>query len=267
MDGAARRAPVGKDGVVRLPVAGNGGGAEHVVELWYGSSSPRPGKIVTVPPYILGADQADRFYWQLATPQDEHLLLGPSGLTPELQWQWRGLYCGRQSNLQQRDLETWVGATEQTPPPEAANQYLFTSFEPPKELVVFTASRRLILLAASGAALLAGLLMVYCPVLRHPGVLLAGGLGLLAASILVPELSLLAAQAASMGLVLALLGRVLDWIVVRRRLQRATIRGRSYPGADAKPQAAPIPRSDVGLHATTVKAPLPVASPAPESKS
>jgi hypothetical protein len=71
---------------------------------------------------------------------------------------------------------------------------------------------------ASGAALLLGLLLLYVPVSRHPAGLLVWALALLSAGVIAPEPTLLFAQAACLGLVLALVAALLDRRVARRRL-------------------------------------------------
>jgi hypothetical protein len=136
-----------------------------------------------------------------------------------------------------------------------------------ERISVFTASRSLILLAASGATLLVGLLLIYYPALRRPSLLFVGGLALLAIGLLVPAPALLAAQAASLGLLLAACARVLEWMVLRRRFRRSTIRGQSYPDADSQSQAISLSRLDAAPQATTVRAVRPVVSPATESES
>ncbi len=68
-----------------------------------------------------------------------------------------------------------------------------------------------------GAALVAGLLLIYVPVSRHPATLLTMGMALLAAGLIAPEPTLLLAQAACLGLVLTLLAGMLERGAARRR--------------------------------------------------
>ena len=73
------------------------------------------------------------------------------------------------------------------------------------------------MLVASGAALLAGLLLIYIPLIRHPATLLAAALVLLGVGILYPEPALLVAQAAGLGLALALLAALFARGLPRQR--------------------------------------------------
>jgi hypothetical protein len=86
-----------------------------------------------------------------------------------------------------------------------------------KQAEVRTAGRTWIVLWASGAALVAGLLLIYVPIGRHPATLLTLGTALLAAGLIAPEPTLLLAQAACLGLVLTLLAGMLERGAARRR--------------------------------------------------
>ena len=101
--------------------------------------------------------------------------------------------------------------------PDRVNVYLFSAFGNVQQAEVRTAGRTWIVLWASGAALVAGLLLIYVPVSRHPATLLTMGMALLAAGLIAPEPTLLLAQAACLGLVLTLLAGMLERGVTRRR--------------------------------------------------
>jgi hypothetical protein len=160
-----------------------------------------------------------REYWQLVLPANEHLIGDPSGFSGESTWGWQGYFWGRQPVLDQTQLESWVGVAPRTPLPERANQYLFSTFGTVSQAELRTAGRTWIVLWASGIALLAGLLLIHIPAVRHPAVLLALGVGLLAAGLVAPEPTLLFAQAAILGLVLTLTAGLLErGLGGRRRL-------------------------------------------------
>ena len=96
------------------------------------------------------------------------------------------------------------------PLPERANLYLFSTLGNVQQAELHTAGRTWIVLWASGAALVAGLLLIYVPASRHPATLLVVGIVLLAAGLIAPEPTLLLAQAASLGLALTLLAGLLE---------------------------------------------------------
>ena len=164
-----------------------------------------------------------RMYWQLVLPVNEHLIVDPQEFVGEFAWSWLGYFWGRQPLLDQAQLETWVGVSPRTPVPERVNVYLFSTLGNVNQAEFRTAGRSWIVLWASGAALVAGLLLIYIPATRHPTTLLIVGLALLAAEFIAPEATLLLAQAASLGLALALLAGLLERSATRR-LRRTPLR-------------------------------------------
>ncbi len=243
--------------------------AEHVVELWYWLPRLRQslGAVAMEAPIIADAKWAKRLYWQLATPPDEHLLHTPVGMTPELSWKWQGLFWARSARLQQSDLENLMGASPQTPVPEALNQYLFSSFGEIANPECTTAARRDILLTLGGFALVAGLMLIYVPALRHPGLLFAGGVVLLGVMLRYPELSIGLVQASCLGLASILGACLLKWAVDAHEVRRSSVRGASYTSPDSNTVRAAIPPLDSSSFPTTVAAPAPGQASAEESKT
>jgi hypothetical protein len=75
----------------------------------------------------------------------------------------------------------------------------------------------LIVLLASAVALIAGLVLIYVPATRHPAALLLAAVVLGSFAVIYPEPTLLAAQAASLGLAATFLAAILQRIMLRRR--------------------------------------------------
>ena len=231
---------------------------EHVLEIWYSHKGGRPnvGRCSLELPQIVDASWTKRMFWQLVLPKDEHLVFGPSNLTPELMWSWEGFYWGRQSNRTQWDLETVTDATHQAELPSSTNQYVFSSFDSINEVHVTTAGRRGIMLAVSIVTLVIGLLIIYFPVLRHPASLFVLALGLVSIAAFYPELAAQTAQVASLGIVFAMVVQLLRWTFERPREGRAMIRGTSrstYEAATTETMAAPL---EIGSKASVSAAKL-----------
>jgi len=227
---------IGEDRLM-IPLSANStsGDSSHrryVLELdyYFPGRRPGPGRLsIEVP--RLGDPQLNndvwirRAYWQLVLPQNEHVVAAPRGVVDEYVWRWDGYFWQRKPLLGQAELEAWVGVSRRDPIPEeqvlpvhqGANFYLFSSLGSVDRYELRTAGRTWIVLFASGAALVGGLLLIYVPVSRHPAVLFGTGLLLLGIGLLNPEPALLAAQAASLGLALALLAGLLERSVARRR--------------------------------------------------
>ena len=175
-----------------------------------------------------------------------------------LLWGWR-------ASLTQGQLERWVGASQQDVPGDT-NQYLFSSLGTAPTIKLRTAGSGTILLVAAGMTLTVGLLLIYFPAVRHPGVLLGGGVVLACGGLLWPAPSLLAAQAASLGLLLTLGARGLVWILARRRDTRPVIRGAAAGGPDrGSTTLRPLPPEGSSFAATeTAPAMLQPPSAEPE---
>jgi hypothetical protein len=207
-----------------------------------------------------------RMYWQLVLPAHEHLTGGPSGFTGEFRWGWNGYYWGRQPLLSQAQLESWVGLARRPGPPARdveiettsraagnVNGYLFSAYGHVEGCELRTAGRTWIVLAASAAALVAGLLLIYVPRTRHPASLLVSAVVLVAMGTLYPEPALLVAQAAVLGLVLALAAGVMALVVARRHRPPRALEspGPLRPGS-------PVSQSEFGV---------PIGEPSPTQTS
>ncbi len=202
-----------------IPLKGDKILRQHRLEVWYHFRKRRvgPGAMKIELPRLGRDVWVRQMYWQLVLPKNEHLVTAPAGFTPEFRWSWNGLLWGREATLDQAELDSWAGAQRGAELPAAVNRYLFSSLGSVGECEVRTANRSLIVLTASGIALVVGLLLIYVPILRHPGVLLALAIGLMAAVTVYPGPALLAAQAAGLGVILSLLAGLLERSVARRR--------------------------------------------------
>jgi hypothetical protein len=263
LDGKRAAATATAEGTWLIPMATDETGSRHLLELRYYFPGPRPGrgKLSFDFPRLGGEVWVRRVYWQLILPHDEHVIIAPGRFTGEFAWGWNGYCWGRQPLLDQAQLETWVGARPcPVPLPATANCYLFSTLGSVEHCELRTAGRSAIVLWASGAALLAGLLLIYLPVARHPATLLAATLLLAALGIMYPEPALLAAQAAGLGVLLALLAGLLFYGVGRRRrdsllAERPSALGSGVSVPVAGPAATPT--------ASSVPLPPPALPPAP----
>jgi len=259
---AARKSQGGR---FTIPLPEEGSSAAHTLEAYYHFVEP----VVEVSRWPLELPRLGRnvwirrMYWQLVLPHSEHVIAAPSGFTPEFAWGWCGTFWGRKPLLEQAQLENWSGSARLTAVPAATSRYLFSAFGPVEQCELRVASRSLIVLGASGAALVAGLVLIYLPFARRAPTLLLTALVLAGAAFLSPELALLIAQAASVGVALALVAGLLQRGVARRRrrlmprngangllekgstqtLHRAPV-ARPEDSTDTAPEIAPAPTTD-----------------------
>lgn len=216
LDGRQVRQFTAQDGrlIVRLPEDTE----HHTLELRCHLDRPRPprGRLSIEIPQLGDDVWVRRLYWQLVLPPNEHVIVNPSGFTSEFDWGFNGYFWGREPLMDQSQLETWVGVAGETFSSAGVNCYLFSSVGEVKSCRLRTASRTSIVLFSSGGALVIGLMLIFFPASRHPGVLLSAAIVLFAAGLIYPGPALLAAQAAGLGLALTLLAGLLQRSVARR---------------------------------------------------
>ena len=210
--------PLGENRLaIALPQDGNQRARLLELRYHFPDQRPRRGPMSFDLPR-LGHDVWTRhLYWQFMLPADEHAIAAPAGFTSEHAWNWQFGFLGRKPLLAQDDLERWSGAPHLDAVPEGVNCYLYSAFGNIEQAEVRTAGRAWIVLLASGAALVAGLLLIYVPRSRHPATLLCAAVALLGVGIIYPEPTLLFSQAVILGLAMTLLAGLLERRLSRRR--------------------------------------------------
>ena len=263
LDGKPLAAQADNQGRLVIPLSANPTQGRHLLEVQ--SDFPpqwrAPGHLSIELPRLAGDVRVDWLYWQLVVPWNEHVIATPQGLTSEFAWQRDGYSWGRKPLLDQSELASWVGlepganGPHNQAVPRGVNCYLFSSMGDVERCELRTAGRSWILLIASGAALVAGLLLIYIPLARHPGTLFVATIVLLYVGLLYyPEPALLLAQAASLGLALALVAGLLERSVARRRRRAAALESPSVVLERASTQSHyPLPMA--GTQSSTRAAP------------
>ena len=146
----------------------------HLLELRYhfAERPPRGAMSLEMPRLGRGA-WVRRLYWQLILPRDEHLLAAPEGFAGE-QAGLGTATAGAAGRCWTRP--SWrIGWARRRglAPAGQSNEYLFSALRQRRPLRrVYRPAAAWIVLLASGAALLAGLLLIYVRRLRHPAALL-----------------------------------------------------------------------------------------------
>ncbi|MFH1268741.1 MAG: hypothetical protein ABIK89_23700 [Planctomycetota bacterium] len=256
---------------LKIPLPGDSTGRLLWLEAWYVFSDPRPspGRLWIELPRLEADVWAEQMYWELVLPRNEHLIVAPEGFTTEYVWGWTGSFWGREPALEQSQLEEWSGAEprgELSEPSGAASRYLFSRPGHVKQLDLRTGDRWLIVLGVSSAVLAAGLLLIYVPASRHPAALLAVAVALFAGAVLFPGPALLAAEAGSLGLTLALAAGLLYRTLGRGRGGAARRETSSSVLDKNSTQTQYRPVVDV-QPASTDTIPLEVLIPTPDSSS
>jgi len=223
LDGRRVAGKPAADGKLIVPLNGDGARHRYVLDLQvhYPQRRPPRGSISIELPRPADDVWIRQLRWQLILPKDEHLISTPDGFTGEFVWGWDGFGFGRKPLMDEADLEAWAGTTVgERPATNGGNCYLFSNFGRSGDVGrcrLQTSGRAWIVLIASGAALVAGLLLIYVPASRHPATLLVAAVVLMCVGMLYPEPTLLIAQAALLGLALTLLAGLLERSLARPR--------------------------------------------------
>ncbi|MEX2139291.1 MAG: hypothetical protein WD894_08525 [Pirellulales bacterium] len=198
--------------IVALPTTAR----THTLELRYPYLNSASGSSVAlnVPDFGEGIPLR-RLYWQLIVPRNQHLLMSSSNLTPEFRWMWEGLHWSRSNLLDQADLEDWTETLREPEAPELMNVYLFSVIGNGQSLTARIARRSTIVFIASSIALAVVLLALYAAPLRRPRWLMAIGVGLGVLALAYPEPAIVLAQAALLGVGLAVVAAVLHRVLPR----------------------------------------------------
>jgi hypothetical protein len=256
--------------IVPLPVDVDGGPREHVVELWYigSSAGAAPGGRTLEAATVDAVDRAEQAFWQIVLPRSEVVVRRDSRASSELRWQWDGFGWRRHAAREQADLEAWTEASRQDAPPGSTNRYVFTTWGAPRQLVLTTAYRSWLLLAASGGIFLVGLLLMYVPWLRHPAVLFAMALATGTLSAAYPEAAILVAQAAVLGVLMAVLAQgCRSGLAARARVPRGARAARPVSDSQVQGGGVRMPRAEGSSRIAPTAVPLPLQIPATDSKS
>ncbi|MBA62744.1 MAG: hypothetical protein CMJ76_10315 [Planctomycetaceae bacterium] len=200
-------------GQLTIRLAASNVESDYRIELWYMRSTFDSKHLKLPLPQVVNSKMSGSTYWQVVTTNHQHLLGSPQGWTPEYDWSWSGFYWFRDSALQQSDLESWVGVTNQLALPENTNQYLLSTVGEVDSLNATITSRSTLLILLSGMVLLVGLAILRLHFMQQPVVIFCVGLFAALAGIWVPELMLLVLQASFLGGLLVILSRVLDWVL------------------------------------------------------
>lgn len=219
LDGKRIDETLDADDLLSIPLPNSSFDQPHVIELRYFVPFLQAGDSVLGFEYPAPSPDAwiQRTYWQVVMPSSLHLADWPASMSPVFDWSWRRGFFGRVPSLEQADLEIWSGGLNERPLPESTSRYVFASPGDISRVEIRVVSRSFAVLAASATALLAGLAIIYFPVMRKPVVLLLFA-GVLAGSFAMrPTPMLLAAQASGLGLIAATFAGLLYRALSRRR--------------------------------------------------
>jgi hypothetical protein len=223
--------------------------------MGYFSQASRGSQFGVAIPSIPAADRADRVYWQVVIPRNEHLAWMPATLTSELVWQRDQWYWGRRGRLEQTALEELVGASTQEAVPLDTNRYLFSSTGSVDSVVFVKVSRLTLLIVSSGLALVTVLPFIYLPSLRQPAVFFVVGVMLFGVAVTYPEHAAVLGQAGAIGLGLAIVAMTIRRLVGRTPIAPMPRRNSVFIAPDSQASGGSVRVPEGSSRATTATAP------------
>ena len=164
-------------------------------------------------------------FCQVILPNTRHLLSCNAEWMPLYQWRFGGGFLSRKSELTRQELENRVGVSPTEPVSPALNSYLFIALQPESRVQLNLVDRSTLVLVSSGLILLFGLILIYFPRLRYPGVLFTFLVLFVAAFVYRVTLAVLFLQAGVIGFVLVLVASFLYRMFVSGDPWRAPIAG------------------------------------------
>jgi hypothetical protein len=174
--------------------------ASHILELDYHLEGVSEGLHARLAPVrLVSPGWIKQTEWELLLPQQEHLLDSSGTYAREFSWTWQGLGWTREPFRTSADLQSWSGAASREAPPLPYNRYLLSTFGPPQELALRTASRSTLVMSASAIVLAVGFLFLFVPRVRRADGVLIVALALVTALTLGGDVAILLAQCALPG--------------------------------------------------------------------
>lgn len=173
-------------------------------------------------PPAFGAGVAERrFFWEITTRPDEHVLGAPPSWTAQQRWRWSRFGFERPAAVDAAALTAWIDASAGTAaaapaePEAVAARVVFSGLGAPGSALLWLVPSWCVVLVASGMTLAAGLACVYVAAARRASVVVPVLAAIAVGTAALPDLAPLAARAALPGVALSILAWILRGLVDR----------------------------------------------------
>ena len=187
----------------------------RTIEIWYEVSLYASSNSFTLDLPKFSFDTIVRpVYCQVILPSSRHLLAYRQDWMPQFQWRFADGIFSRKPELSQSELENWIGIAPGDPISPSWNSYLFLSFHPEVNVGIDVADRSTLVLISSGLVLLLGLVFIYFPRTRYPGVVFTSFVLFVSFFAYRVTLSIIFLQAGIVGFLLVLMASFLYRIFI-----------------------------------------------------
>jgi hypothetical protein len=240
----------------RLRFPGDVGSRPALVEIDYQETGQDAASNRSAP-QLLDGGVVLQSLWELRLPWSKAVLGIPDGWSDENQWHWTGYVWKRRPWKNPASLNEWLlGAGVASSAiddyggssSDDSDRYLFSQSGQPRALTAWIVPGSLLVAVCSGAALLVGFLVIFTKIRMRTIWLAVAGLSLLAAVYVEPGVTFVAIQSASIGVVLTILGLLIESLTDRWKSIPMFVRGRRAPpgpaAVDSSLKRAPIVGSD-----------------------
>lgn len=203
---------------------------------------------------------AERVFWEVVTPQDDHLVWHTPTVGAAMNWQFDRWHLRRQPLQSVGDLAAWAaGGPIETRVPQG-NRYLFVGVDA-TGLRAVTLSRLAIWMIVGTSVLTVSCLLTYFPVMRHPlfavtAAVLLGGL-----TFLLPDAAVLVGQVMLVAMLLVGVIAGVGHVLVPRRPTRVLVPGVEHSSLRSKTPGRPTSPQGSVKSATGPSATVPAMMP------
>lgn len=197
------------------------GPSSHLVDIQIWRPRSASGLAGTIRPELRLPISTGKTYWDIVMATDRHLIWSSPGASEVMLWRYENLFVHRVATRSYSDLLSWIGG----PPPtesQNGNRYVLVTSDA-GGLQICEAGRPLLWFTIGGIILSVSVILFYVPALRHPLLLIVGGVTVAGLAWIVPDLAVISGQLmlAAMLLVATMLG--IRALLSRR--PRATVLG------------------------------------------
>ncbi len=217
---------------LRFDLNVDGNATSHVLEIEYQSRDrhdfgPLSTLTVHAPEFSSGV-QLSEAVWEVTLPDDQYVLVYPENWMPQMRWQRDGIVWRRKPTDRDRQADWPTLESTGTRPSvplfggSLTTPYRFSAFGHHQSLVIRSMSRPAIVMTGTGLSLAIGLILLRIPATRHVLTLLTATFAISVIGLWHLESLQLLAQPAVFGLLLAVVGTLID-VRARQRMKSSYV--------------------------------------------
>ncbi len=185
-----------------------------------------------------------RVYWQIALPQDTHVVWATSSMGRAMTWQFNRWSLSRQPIYSDDTLTEWIGDSKKAPMPPG-NRYLFVGSDV-RSFEAKVASHASIWLIVGGIVLMLSAGLCYLPKLRTPMTAILSVFAFAGLVAVAPDAAVLAGQFAIVAMVLVIIMLAIRSLLMPRRPARILTPRAEASRGEVSTQTAARERASIG---------------------